>query len=64
MKKLLFTLLAVCALTSLQASRGDTYQVDDSGCVTVGARKELQAPAMPTTPKGPNGCKMPKFLKF
>ena len=64
MKKLLFTLLAVFSLTGVEASRGDTYQVDDSGCVTVGSRKKLESPAMPTTPKGPNGPSMPKFLKF
>ncbi len=38
MKKLIFTLCAISAIFSLQA-KNNTYHVDDSGCVTVGACK-------------------------
>jgi hypothetical protein len=38
MKKLIIGLFAVCALCGLEA-KNNTYQVDDSGCVTVGASK-------------------------
>lgn len=38
MKKLLMTVFAVCALCGLEA-KNNTYHVDNSGCVTVGACK-------------------------
>jgi hypothetical protein len=38
MKKLLMTMFAICALCGLEA-KNNTYHVDDSGCVTVGACK-------------------------
>lgn len=42
MKKLIITLFAICALCGLQASNGQTYHVDNSGCVSVGASKLSQ----------------------
>lgn len=39
MKKLIITFFAVCALCELQASNGQTYHVDNSGCVSVGSCK-------------------------
>ena len=39
MKKLLFTMMAIIALFHLEASRPNTYDVDDRGSVSVGASK-------------------------
>lgn len=39
MKKFLMTMIAVTALCGLEASRPNTYEVDDRGSVSVGASK-------------------------
>lgn len=41
MKTLLFSFLAVCALSTSYASQPDTYNVDKAGSVSVGDKKDV-----------------------